>query len=69
MPRRQRLVPQAQQALDQLKYEVASQLGIQLPSDGYYGYLMTRDAGAIGGNMVRRMIMMAEQQLASRSTF
>lgn len=66
MPSRQRLVPQAQQALDQLKYEVAQQLGIQLPSDGYYGYLQTRDAGAIGGNMVRRMIMMAEQQLAGR---
>ncbi|TJY43235.1 alpha/beta-type small acid-soluble spore protein [Cohnella pontilimi] len=66
MPSRRRLVPQAQQALDQLKYEVAGQLGIQLPRDGYYGYLMTRDAGAIGGNMVRRMIMMAEQQLASR---
>jgi hypothetical protein len=66
MPNRQRLVPQAQQALDQLKYEVAQELGIQLPSDGYYGYLMTRDAGAIGGNMVRRMILMAEQQLANQ---
>jgi hypothetical protein len=42
------------------------ELGIQLPVDGYYGYMLTRDAGAIGGNMVRRMIMMAEQQLANQ---
>ncbi len=58
------VVPQANQALQQLKYEVAQELGIQMPQDGYYGYMATRDTGAIGGHMVRRMIQIAEEQLA-----
>lgn len=67
MPRRnQPVVPQARIALEQLKFEVAQELGIQLSPDGYYGYIRTRDAGAIGGNMVRRMILLAEQQLSTQ---
>ncbi|KIL35436.1 spore protein [Cohnella kolymensis] len=67
MPRRnQPLVPQAYAALELLKYEVAQELGITLSPDGYNGYIKTRDAGAIGGNMVRRMIRMVEQQLSTR---
>jgi hypothetical protein len=58
------VVPQSRQALEQLKYEVAQELGVQIPQDGYYGYMATRDTGAIGGHMVRRMIQMAEQTLA-----
>jgi hypothetical protein len=58
------VVPQANQALQQLKYEVAQELGVQIPQDGYYGYMATRDTGAIGGHMVRRMVQMAESQLA-----
>jgi hypothetical protein len=58
------VVPQANQALQQLKYEVAQELGIQIPQDGYYGYMATRDTGAIGGHMVRRMVQIAESQLA-----
>ena len=42
------VVPQASAALDQLKFEVAQELGIQIPQDGYYGYMATRDAGALG---------------------
>jgi len=60
------VVPQAASALDQLKYEVAQELGIQFSQDGYHGNMATRDTGAIGGNMVRRMIQIAEQQLAGR---
>jgi len=57
------VVPQSRNALEQLKYEVASELGIQIPQDGYYGYMATRDTGAIGGHMVRRLVQIAEQQL------
>ncbi|MGV2886104.1 small, acid-soluble spore protein, alpha/beta type [Paenibacillus taichungensis] len=57
------VVPQARNALEQLKFEVANELGIQIPQDGYYGYMATRDTGAIGGHMVRRMVQIAEQQL------
>jgi hypothetical protein len=58
------VVPQANQALQQLKYEVAQELGVQIPQDGYYGYMATRDTGAIGGHMVRRMVQIAESTLA-----
>ncbi|WP_369418003.1 small, acid-soluble spore protein, alpha/beta type [Cohnella mopanensis] len=61
------VVPQAAQALEQLKFEVAQELGIQLPKDGYYGNLLTREAGSIGGQITRRLVQMSEQQLAGRS--
>jgi hypothetical protein len=61
------VVPQAAQALEQLKYEVAQELGIQIPSDGYYGNMLTRETGSIGGQITRRMIQMAEQQLVGRT--
>jgi hypothetical protein len=61
------VVPQANQALEQLKYEVAQELVIVVPQDGYYGYMATRDTGAIGGHMVRRMVQIAEQQLAGQT--
>ncbi|WP_028549492.1 MULTISPECIES: alpha/beta-type small acid-soluble spore protein [unclassified Paenibacillus] len=62
------VVPQASQALDQLKYEVAQELGIQIPQDGYYGFMATRDTGAIGGHITRRLVQIAEQQLAGKFT-
>jgi len=61
------VVPQASQALDQMKYEIAQELGIQIPADGYMGYIASRDNGAIGGNITKRLVQMAEQQLAGTS--
>jgi small acid-soluble spore protein B (major beta-type SASP) len=61
------VVPQSSQALEQLKYEVAQELGIAIPQDGYYGNMATRDTGAVGGHMVRRMIQIAEQTLAGQT--
>ncbi|MBH5318480.1 alpha/beta-type small acid-soluble spore protein [Paenibacillus sp. GSMTC-2017] len=60
----QLVVPQASAALDQLKYEVAQELGIALSQDGYYGNLTTREAGSIGGSITRRLVQIAEQSLA-----
>lgn len=61
------LVPHARQALDQLKNEVAQELGI--PNyQGYLGDVPSRINGAVGGNMVRRMISFAEQHLAGGPT-
>jgi small acid-soluble spore protein A (major alpha-type SASP) len=62
------LVPQANQVMDQLKHEVAQELGVTMPQDGYYGYMSTRDTGAIGGHMVRRMVQIAEETLARGGT-
>lgn len=62
----QLIVPQANAALDQMKYEVAQELGISLPQDGYYGNMATREAGSIGGNITRRLVQIAEQTLAGQ---
>jgi hypothetical protein len=56
------LVPEAKQALDSLKMEIASQLGVNL-KEGYNGDLTSRENGSIGGEMVRRMIAYAENQI------
>lgn len=58
------LVRGAEQALDQFKYQVAGEVGITPPPDGYWGDLPARQCGAVGGHMVRRMIQLAEQQMA-----
>ena len=60
------LIPQATRLLDQLKYEVAQELGIQVPIGGYWGTMTTRETGTIGGNMTRKLVALAEQQLAGR---
>lgn len=62
------LIPAARRALDQFKYEVAQELGIQVPQHGYWGDIPSRLNGAIGGNMVRRMIAAAEQSLIDQAT-
>ena len=60
----QLVVPQAAAALDQMKYEVAQELGIAIPQDGYYGNMATRDAGSLGGYITRKLVQIAEQSLA-----
>jgi len=55
-------VPEAKAAMDRFKTEVASELGINL-KDGYNGDLTSREAGSIGGEMVRRMIQKMEEQM------
>ena len=55
-------VPEAKQALDSMKFEVARELGINL-KQGYNGDLTSRDAGSIGGEMVKRMIAYAEKNM------
>ncbi len=57
-----KLVPEAMTALDKFKYEVASEVGVNL-KDGYNGDLSSRDAGRIGGNMVRKMIQQVENNM------
>ena len=57
-----KLVTEAMSALDKFKYEVASEVGVNL-KDGYNGDISAKDAGKIGGNMVRKMIQQAEQQM------
>ena len=57
-----KLVPEAMSALDKFKYEVASEVGVNL-KDGYNGDISARDAGRVGGNMVKKLIQQAESQM------
>ena len=55
-------VPEAKAALDRFKTEVASELGVNL-KEGYNGDLTSAQAGSIGGEMVKKMIMKQEEQM------
>lgn len=57
-----KVVPEAKEALNRFKHEVASEVGVSL-KDGYNGHLTSREAGRIGGNMVRKLIQQAENQM------
>ena len=57
-----KLVPEAMDALDKFKYEVASEVGVNL-KDGYNGDISAKDAGKIGGQMVKKMIEQAERNM------
>jgi small acid-soluble spore protein A (major alpha-type SASP) len=54
--------------MDNFKYEVASELNIPVyqGSEDYWGNISSRDCGAVGGNMVRKMIQMAETQIGQK---
>ena len=56
------VVPEAKEALNKLKYEVANEVGVNL-KQGYNGDLSSKDAGRIGGNMVRKLIQQAENNM------
>ena len=56
------VVPEAKGALNQMKYEIASELGINL-KQGYNGDLPSRQAGYIGGYMVKKMIEAYENSM------
>lgn len=63
------LVPQARQALEQLKQEAASEVGIpNYQAQGYKGDLPSRVNGSVGGQMVKRMIALAESQIGGGAT-
>ena len=56
-------VPEARQAMANMKQEVANELGINL-KQGYNGDLSSKDAGHIGGNMVKKMIEAQERAMS-----
>jgi hypothetical protein len=56
-------VPQAKEAMNRFKQEVASEIGVPL-KEGYNGDLTSAQAGSIGGEMVKKMIMKQEEQMS-----
>ncbi|MEH6878287.1 alpha/beta-type small acid-soluble spore protein [Priestia megaterium] len=57
------LVYGAQQAIDQMKYEIASEFGVNLGPDTTAGA-----NGSVGGEITKRLVQLAEQQLGGRSS-
>ena len=57
------LNPEAKESLDRLKFEVAEEVGVDL-KEGYNGDITARDAGKIGGGMVRKLIEIAEENIS-----
>ncbi len=56
------VVPEAKQALDQFKMQAASEVGVNL-NNGYNGDITSRQAGSVGGQMVKKMIEKYENDL------
>jgi small acid-soluble spore protein D (minor alpha/beta-type SASP) len=55
-------VPQAREAMDRFKMQAAQEVGVNL-TNGYNGHLTSREAGSVGGQMVKKMIEAYEQGL------
>lgn len=58
----QLLVPGVQQAIDQMKYEIAQEFGVQLGPDA-----TSRANGSVGGEITKRLVQMAQQQMSGFS--
>ncbi|RKQ30551.1 alpha/beta-type small acid-soluble spore protein [Oceanobacillus halophilus] len=58
----QLVVPGAQQALEQMKYEIATEFGVQLGAD-----TTSRANGSVGGEITKRLVSMAEQQFGGQA--
>lgn len=60
-------VPEAKEAMNRFKMEVANELGVNL-KQGYNGDLTSKQTGSIGGEMVRRMIKKQEEQMSGTNS-
>ena len=59
------VVPEAKAAMEQFKMQAASEVGVNL-KNGYNGELTSRQAGSIGGQMVKKMIEKYESDLSAK---
>ena len=57
-------IPEARAAMDKFKMEAANEVGVNL-KEGYNGHLTSREAGSVGGQMVKKMIQSYEQGMSS----
>lgn len=60
------VVPQAKQALNQMKLEIANELGMNNYQQMDKGNLTARENGYVGGYMTKKLVEMAEQQMAGK---
>ena len=62
----QKVVPQAKQALNQMKLEIANELGMNNYQQMDKGNLTARENRYVGGYMIKKLVEMAEQQMAGK---
>ena len=62
----QKVVPQAKQALNQMKLEIANELGMANYQQMDKGNLTARENGYVGGYMTKKLVEIAEQQMAGK---
>ena len=62
MSKNKTMVPENKAALDRFKMEVANEVGVNL-KEGYNGDLTSKQAGSVGGQMVKKMIESAEKNM------
>ena len=55
-------IPQAREAMDRFKMQAAQEVGVNL-TNGYNGHLTSREAGSVGGQMVKKMIESYENSI------
>lgn len=60
------VIKASHKALDDMKYEIAAELGLPVfqGSEDYWGHIMTRDAGSVGGHMTRKLVAFGEMALS-----
>ncbi|MCK4257831.1 MAG: alpha/beta-type small acid-soluble spore protein [Halanaerobiales bacterium] len=61
--------PLAHKAMDNFKYEIAAEMGLPVKqgSEDYWGQLSSRDCGAVGGEMVRRMVQQYQMNIVAQN--
>ncbi len=64
------VVKEAHKALDDMKYEIAAELGLPVyqGSEDYWGHIQTRDAGRVGGHMTRKLVAFGQLALGGEAT-
>lgn len=62
---RSQLIPEVHKILDNMKYEIAEEfnLGVHQGSEDYWGSVSSKNCGRVGGQMVKRLITLAEEEL------
>ncbi len=60
------MVPGAREALNKFKMEAAQEVGVNLNQEGYNGNLTSKQAGSIGGQMVKKMIESYENSMKNK---
>ena len=60
-----KLVPEAKEALDKFKMEAASEVGVNL-KQGYNGDLTSKQAGSVGGQMVKKLLESSENSIKTK---